>query len=196
VFVAREKLQPRDPAFHALLSWLNPDRERASGEYVRLHRRFTKMFEARGCPTPEDCADETFDRVGSQLLAGKEIRTDNPVVYLTGVARLILREQWGKRIQKDIEEVSPDKLTLDNPRELDDREERERRHACLEECLHELSAESRVLLLEYYAEDKTLKIDTRSRMALRLGIATAVLRNRIFKLRNTLRGCVAGCLAR
>ena len=49
-------------------------RERASEEYVRLHRRLTKMFEARGCVAAEECADETFDRVGHQLLEGKEIR--------------------------------------------------------------------------------------------------------------------------
>jgi len=130
------------------------------------------------------------------LLDGKEIRTANPAAYLEGVARYVLREQWSKPTQEDIDEVAPDKLTQDVPRELDDCREKEKRHACLEECLHELSAESRVLVLEYYAEDRTLKIDTRDRMAKRLGIAAGVLRNRIFKLRNTLRGCVAVCLAR
>jgi len=195
--VAREQLEPQDPAFDALLSWLNPDKERAADEYVRLHRRLTKMFETRGSPTPEDCADESFNRVGRQLLDGKEIRTTNAAAYLEGVARYVLREQWSRPTQEDIDEVAPDKLTQNDPVELDHhREEKERRHACLEECLHELSAESRVLVLEYYAEDKTLKIDTRDRMAKRLGIAAGVLRNRIFKLRNTLRGCVAVCLAR
>jgi DNA-directed RNA polymerase specialized sigma24 family protein len=194
--VAREQPEPQDPAFDALLSWLNPDKERAADEYVRLHRRLSKMFEARGCPTPEDCADESFNRVGRQLLDGKEIRTANAAAYLEGVARYVLREQWSKPAQEDIDEVAPDKLTQDVPRELDDCREKEKRHACLEECLHELSAELRVLVLEYYAEDRTLKIDTRDRMAKRLGIAAGVLRNRIFKLRNTLRGCVAVCLAR
>jgi len=194
--VAGAKLEPPDPAFHALLAWLNPDRERAADEYVRLHRRFTKMFEARGCLAPEDCADETFNRVGRQLRDGKEIRTDNPAAYLDGVARYVLREQWSKPERADIEEVTPDKLAQNDPRDLDEHQEKEKRHLCLEECLRELPAESRVLVLEYYAEDKTRKIDTRDRMAKRLGIAAGVLRNRIFKLRNTLRSCVAVCLAR
>lgn len=193
--MAREKLEPRDPAFHALLAWLNPDRERASEEYVRLHRRFTKMFEARGCVSPEDCTDETFDRVGNQLVEGKEIRTQNPMVYLNGVARHVLQEQWSKPIQAAMETVPPHKLAHDESHESAARRKKENRHTCLEECLSKLPEETRVLVLEYYAEDKTLKIDTRSRMAKRLGIAAGVLRNRIFKLRGLLRDCIAGCLA-
>lgn len=192
----REKPSLQDPAFDRLLAWLNQDKERAANEYVRLHRRLTKLFEARGCLTPEECADETFNRVARQLLEGKEIRTHNPVAYIVGVARYVLREQWNRPAPDIIEEVPPTKLTQADPREADDRAENERRHICLEECLHELPADSRLLVLEYYAEDKTLKIDTRDRMARRLGIAAGVLRNRIFKLRNTLRGCVAACLAR
>jgi len=194
--VAIEKPDPQDPAFHTLLAWLNPDSERAADEYVRLHQRFSKMFEARGCLTPEDCADETFNRVGRQLTAGKEIRTNNPATYLEGVARYVLREQWSKPAAEDIQAVAPDKLTQSDAREHDDRQEEEKRHTCLDECLQALPAESRVLLLEYYAEDKTLKIDTRYRMASSMGIAAGVLRNRIFKLRNSLRGCVVACLAR
>jgi DNA-directed RNA polymerase specialized sigma24 family protein len=153
------------------------------------------MFEARGCLTPEDCADETFNRVGRQLIDAKEIRTDNPAVYLDGVARYVLREQWSKPAAEDIDEVTPDKLAQNDARKADEQQEK-KADACLEDCLDVLPAESRVLVLEYYAEDKTLKIDTRDRMAKRLGVAAGVLRNRIFKLRNSLRGCVVACLAR
>lgn len=192
----REKLNPRDPALQVLLGWLNHDRERASEEYVRLHRRLTKMFEARGCVTAEECADETFDRVGRQLLEGKEIRAANPIAYLNGVARHVLQEQWGKPIQTDIEGIPLSKLTQDDLSESSEQESKERRYTCLEQCLGKLPDDARVLVLEYYAEDKTLKIDTRSRMAQRLGIAAGVLRNRIFKLRNSLRVCVMNCMAR
>ncbi len=194
--MAKDQLASTDPTFQALLDWLNPDRERAADDYVRLHRRLAKMFEARGCVTPEDCADETFVRVGSQLVQGKEIRTNNPVVYLDGVARHVLREQWSRPTQEYFEEVSPDKLPQNHPSDLDEYSEKERRHTCLEDCLRDLPADSQMLLLEYYAEDKIRKIETRSRMAQRLGIAAGVLRNRIFKLRNSLRTCVATCMAR
>ena len=118
--MAIQKPDPQNPAFQALLAWLNPDNERAADEYVRFHQRFTKMFEARGCLTPEDCADETFNRVGRQLAAGKVIRTNNPAVYLDGVARYVLREQWSKPAAEDIEAVPPEKLTQTDARELDD----------------------------------------------------------------------------
>jgi len=194
--VAIDRSQQQDLAFHALLDWLNPNRDRAADDYVRLHRRLAKMFEARGCLTPEDCADETFNRIGSQLIEGKEIRTDNPTFYINGVARHVLLEQWSKPVQEQIEDLPAEKLPQDNHRELSEKQEKERWHSCLEKCLQTLPQESRQLLLEYYAEDKTQKIETRSRMAKQLGVAAGVLRNRIFKLRNCLRGCVATCLAR
>ena len=193
--MAKYKLESQAPAFEALLNWLNPDRDCAGDEYVRLHRRFAKIFEARGCLRPEECADETFNRVGRQLLEGKEIRTDTPAIYLDGVARLVLREEWSKPTPEQIE-VSADRLPQDPDVEGSAKSEKERWHVCLETCLQHLSAESRQLLLEYYAEEKTRKIETRSRMARQLGVATSVLRNRIFKLRNSLRGCVTTCLAR
>ena len=194
--MAKYKLESQGPAFEALLNWLNPDRACAGHEYVRLHRRLAKLFEARGCFEPEENADETFNRVGRQLLEGKEIRADNPVIYLDGVARLVLREQWGKPVPERIEEICADKLPEDPNVEVSAKREKERWHVCLEMCLQQLPPESRQLLLEYYSEEKTRKIETRSRMARQLGVATSVLRNRIFKLRNSLRGCVATCLAR
>jgi len=194
--VAKYKLELQGPAFQALLNWLNPDRDCAGEEYVRLHRRLAKIFEARGCLRPEDCADETFNRVGRQLLEGKEIRTDNPPIYIDGVARLVLREQWRKPAPEPIEEVSANRLPQDPDAESAAKSEKEAWHVCLETCLQQLPSESRQLLLEYYAEEKSRKIETRSRMAKQLGVATSVLRNRIFKLRNSLRGCVATCLAR
>jgi DNA-directed RNA polymerase specialized sigma24 family protein len=194
--VAKYKLESQGPAFQALLNWLNPDRDCAGEEYVRLHRRLAKIFEARGCLRPEECADETFNRVGRQVLEGKEIRTDNPAAYIDGVARLVLREQWSKPAPERIEEVSANRLPQDPNVEASAKSEKERWHLCLETCLQQLSPESRQLILDYYAEDKTRKIETRNRMARQLGVATNVLRNRIFKLRNSLRGCVPTCVAR
>lgn len=194
--VSKYKLESQGPAFQALLNWLNPDRDCAGNEYVRLHRRLAKIFEARGCLRSEECADETFNRVGRQLLEGKEIRTDNPAIYIDGVARLVLREQWSKPNPERIDEIPPDQLPEDPNVEVSAKREKEKWHVCLEMCLQQLPPESRQLLLEYYSEEKTRKIETRNRMARQLGVATSVLRNRIFKLRNSLRGCVATCLAR
>ena len=193
--MASEKHALEGEALERLLAWLNPDPERAASEYVRFHQRLTKMFVARGCRRPEECADETFNRVARQVFAGKEIRTDNPVVYLEGVARYVMREEWAKPPQDDLEEFAASNLSEKNARGQNKLEEREGQQVCLDECLERLPQESRLLLLEYYAEDKRLKSDTREQMAVRLGIERAVLRNRIFKLRNKLRNCVVACLA-
>ena len=193
--MASEKHALQGEAFERLLAWLNPDPERAASEYVRFHQRLTKMFAARGCRRPEECADETFNRVARQVLAGKEIRTANALAYLEGVARYVLREEWTKPAEDNLEELSANKLARSDSSKQDEVQEKERRQLCLDECLNKLSVESRLLVIEYYAEDKSLKSDTREQMADRLGIEGGVLRNRIFKLRNKLRSCVVECLA-
>jgi len=101
----------------------------------------------------------------------------------------------GQTSQDDLEEVAASNLSEKNARGQNELEEREGQQVCLDECLEGLPQESRLLLLEYYAEDKRLKSDTREQMAVRLGIERAVLRNRIFKLRNKVRNCVVACLA-
>jgi RNA polymerase sigma factor (sigma-70 family) len=190
--MAIEKHALQGEAFERLLKWLNVEPERAASEYVRLHQRLTKLFTARGCGNPEECADEAFNRVARQVLTGKEIRTDNPAIYLEGVARFILREEWSKVRLKNVDEL-PGKVTQLRPSQTG-ADEKERQQQCLDECLNELPAESRLLVLEYYSENKKLKSDTRQEMAQRLGIEQGVLRNRIFKLRNKLRTCLIGCL--
>jgi DNA-directed RNA polymerase specialized sigma24 family protein len=189
-------LEKEDSGLGKLLGWLDSDPERAAVEYVRLHRRLTGMFESRGAVSPEECADETLKRVARHLREGKAITTDKPAAYIHGVARYILLEQSSKPAPAELDDVPSHKLIQNDPWQLPDGDEKERRHNCLDECLLELSEESRLLVLEYYAEDKSLKINTRDQIAKRLGIASSVLRNRIFKLRKILRGCVAACLAR
>ena len=192
--MASEKQALQGEAFERLLTWLHSDPERAATDYVRLHQRLTKLFTIRGCRSPEDCADETFNRVARQVLAGKDIRTDNPVAYLEGVARYILREEWTKAQPEDVEDLPAIKLKTLRVSQTG-AEEKEREQQCLDRCLSDLPSESRLLLLEYYSENKRLKSDTRQQMARRLGIEQGVLRNRIFKLRNKIRTCVISCLA-
>ena len=181
-------------AFELLLGWLHTDRTVAATEYVRLHAGLTKMFESRGCIGPHDCADETFNRVARQLSDGKEIAAEKPAVYLYGVARYIVREQWVKPKHDDIDEVQPEKLVHDGERVAEELSEQKEKDDCLDDCLNDLPEDSRLLVLRYYSEDESSKKDTRDRMARELGIASGVLRNRIYKLRNILRDCMYNCL--
>ena len=192
--MAKTKPELQGETFELLLDWLNMDHAVAAAEYVRLHAGLTKMFESRGCVAPHDCADETFNRVARQLSDGKEIATEKPSVYLYGVARYIVREQWVKPKHDDIDEVSPEEFLLDEHRAPDELSEQARKDDCLDDCLNNLPEDSRLLVLRYYSEDESSKKDTRDRMARDLGIASGVLRNRIYKLRNILRDCMYKCL--
>lgn len=184
------------PRFEAVLMWLDPDRDRAAESRVLIHRRLTSYFERNHCPDAEELADQTFDRVGKLLLEGKSVPSQNQEAYLRRVGFHILQEYRRKHraidpLPDNFEQRDPDTL----PGDTSERLKKERLHKCLDECLKDLETESRIMLLEYYSEDKTLKIDIRDRMATRLGIASGVLRNRIWRLRNNLHDCIAERLA-
>ena len=184
--------------FETVLTWVAADRERAAELCVLFHGRLVKYFLRNHCAEPEELADITFDRVGEILLAGKTPRTNNHEAYLNRVAFHILQERHRKN--RHLSQLSDDMPEPPDPQPLpgrtNERQEKELYHSCLNKCLAHLPPESQIMLFEYYSEDKTLKIDTRNRMAKRLGIASGVLRNRIWKLRNSLRDCIAECVAR
>ena len=56
-----------------------------------------------------------------------------------------------------------------------------------------LPAESRTLILEYYQDQRRLKIDRRIRLAAELGLTAQALRSRAQRVRDRLERCVRGC---
>lgn len=197
--MSKEKPQLQDREFELLLAWLDPGLEHSARAYLNFHKRLTAVFSYQGCDAPEELADETLNRVARQLADGKEIGTDNRFAYLYGVARNIRSEywrHWENRKREDFKPADAADGAVNSSYSSEETDDKEQRQRCLDECLNQLPPESRMLILEYYSEDKTEKIDTRDRMASRLGIASGVLRNRIYKLRNTLRPCMADCMAR
>src|SRR5688572_21938576 len=53
-------------AFDRMLAELHPDIERAGEQYEKIRQKLVKLFEWRGCPHAEECADETFNRVAKK----------------------------------------------------------------------------------------------------------------------------------
>lgn len=185
--VSKKRARLPDREFDLLLAWLDPDRDRAANERVRLHAKLTRHFLEKRCIEPEDLADATLDRAASILLAGKkDLSAHNREAYLMRVAYYVRHEYWRERKVVDPlpADLADDRLYTD----------KERVHLCLEECLNELLPEERLLLLNYYSEDKTAKIETRERMAKGLGISNSALRQRTSKLRGQVRTCVLGCV--
>jgi DNA-directed RNA polymerase specialized sigma24 family protein len=169
--------------FASFLEWLSPGGEGAGEAYERLRYSLCTFFSLRGRPFADELADETINRV--MLKAGEE-EIENKLAYCYGVARNVLRESWRRdRRHADVEEVAdaaapPAAQGFSNE--------------CLEKCLGELSPESRVLILDYFSEEKTAKIETRQRISERLETTQTALRARVSRLKHRLKLCIQECM--
>ena len=184
----REKWKLTQEAFDKLLLALGGEREKGGEKYLEIRSNLTRFFEWRGCPFPEDHADETFNRVAKKVAEGEEIL--NPSGYAMGVARLLLLEiiKGRQREQSALTELS---TASEAYTESDDGESR---LMCLRDCLQTLSQENRDLILQYYQGEKSDKIKNRKQMMERMGIPVNTLRMRALRLRERLQGCVEECL--
>ena len=173
-------------AFDRLLASFAPDRDAAGQKYLEVRANLIRLFVWRGCPFPEDHADETFNRVARKISEGEEIR--NAPAYVIGVARLLVLEiiKAESRQREAVEELQRSDVSQDTQTEL--------RIECLQQCLRALSADNRELILQYYQGDKRAKIENRRQLSDRLGLAINSLRMRALRLREQLQVCVEECL--
>lgn len=199
----KEKPQLQDREFQLLLTTLGDSSEHGAHEYLNLHKRITTLFINWQSCAPEDLADETLNRLAHQLTEGKEINPASRSAYVHGIAKNISREHWRscedckrRRIRSNDENDGDSLNSLPAIGSVPDKEEadeKERLLECLNECLEKMNEDERLLLLEYYSEDKTQKIVTRDRMATRLSVTSGALRQRVWKLRTPLRDCIDEC---
>jgi DNA-directed RNA polymerase specialized sigma24 family protein len=189
--VVRQKWTLTQDAFDKLLIALGGNRDSGSEKYLEIRTNLTRFFEWRGCPFPEDHADETINRVAKKVAEGEEIL--NPSGYAMGVARLLLLEimKGRQREQAALSEIGA--TTSELYAESDDGESR---LACLRNCLENLSSDNRELILQYYQGEKSEKIQNRKKLMERLRIPVNTLRMRALRLRERLQGCVEECLTR
>src|SRR6267378_7125721 len=87
---ARGKWTLTQEAFDRLLHSLDAERDRAGSIYQETRSNLIRFFEWRGCPFPEDHADEAINRVAKRVSEGEEVR--EPAKYFFGVARLLFLE--------------------------------------------------------------------------------------------------------
>lgn len=179
-----------EQTFARLLDHLDVDREQAGERYEDLRRTLLRFFEWRAAPFPEEHTDQTLDRVARKLVEGVEIRNIGAYSYV--VARLVFLETLkGPESRRVGIEPAGVAATADA---IDEAEEKERRLACLDHCLHGLPAESRELIVEYYRQDKRERIEARRVLAERLGVKGEALANRAQRVRDRLEHCVNTCL--
>src|SRR5262245_6736399 len=94
---ARKKWSLTRDAFEGLLASLDPDRETAADRYLRIHNDLVRLFQWRGCSTPDEYADEAMNRCARKIAQGEEIR--DLATYSVGIARMLLREMGRERVR-------------------------------------------------------------------------------------------------
>ena len=171
-------------AFDALLTWLDSDREQAALKYEKIRRSLIKMFSDRGVLEPEDLADETINRVTHKLKGIEKDFTGDPALYFYGVANYVYMERLRKKLPQVV--VTPP----------NDANRIELEYNCLERCIDRLSKEDRDCLLRYHGPEGRNETEHRRALAEELGIGPNALRIRVYRIRQTLKECVAKCVER
>ena len=187
----RQKWSLDQEAFDKLLLALGgDDRDGGGRKYLEIRANLIRFFEWRGCPFPDDHADETINRMAKRVAEGEAVL--NPSGYAMGVARLLVLEiiKGRQREQAALNEITTNTEAYAEENDGDDRID------CLRQCLDTLSTENRQLILEYYQGEKGDKIRNRKKLIERLGIPVNTLRMRALRLRERLQLCVEDCLSR
>jgi DNA-directed RNA polymerase specialized sigma24 family protein len=186
----RRKWALTQEAFDKLLTAFDPDRESAGKKYLDMRGHLLRFFEWRGCPFPEEHADETINRVAKRVSEGEEIL--NPTGYFLGAARMLLLEIHKQQVK---EQVALSELARGDATSYEF-EEVEPRVACLKHCLASLSVQNRELILRYYQGEKGAKIENRKKLTDHFKVPINTLRMRALRLRDRLQVCVEDCLGK
>jgi DNA-directed RNA polymerase specialized sigma24 family protein len=168
--------------FEEMLGWLDSNRDRAGEKYETIRRGLIEIFKCRGCWEPEDLADETINRVARKVRDIIMSYSGDPAHYFFGVARNLLREYY-RRASRPVPVIQA--AQLDN---------REDRHRCLDECMDQLSADQRTLILEYFSMEKRQRIINRKKISGALNTTPHTLRVRVHRIKETLAICVKRCV--
>jgi DNA-directed RNA polymerase specialized sigma24 family protein len=173
--------------FARLLDALHADPDQAAHEYERLRRALVKFFDWRAVPAPDECADETLDRLARKLedTAVKDVKK-----YVHGIARFVAMERRRAPAFTSISDTPLDSIAASPPVEAD---EGDALRDCFDRCLDKLPEESRSLILRYYEGERDAKIANRRRLASALGLTENALRSRVQRVRDRLERCMQAC---
>lgn len=175
-------------SFNMLLTWLDHNRETAAQKYEKIRQRLIRIFIGRGCFEAEELADETFNRVTGKLPALADGYAGEPALYFYGVADKIHLE-WLRK-QKKISQLHLPEADCEK-----EQSKTEMEHDCLENCLGKLPADEHQLIVGYYQEEKSAKIENRRKLAAKLGMSANALQIKASRIRARLKECLRNCVA-
>lgn len=177
---------PSDDAFQAFLAWLSPDREEAGQRFEAFKQKFVRFFIHGGCHVPDEMFYETVARAANKIHSGKVDRSDDPTPYCHGVARRVLSEYHREPIPGELQEDFQDRDTVPDWNEDE--------MQCLDQCLSRLNEHHRDLVSRFFLYKGRKKIELHKEMAAQEG-GSAALRVKVFRIKKTLRECVADCIS-
>lgn len=184
--------EPDQAAFARLLEWLDEGRDSHGERYLDIRDRLVRYFARRNCPSPDDLADETLNRVTRRLDESGPIEGDAPARYCYIAARFVLLESLRLRARQPGTGLRDEGAAL-AVTPGDAAAGRERVDARLERCLGECTPYDRELLLEYYAATSGIARERRKQLAERLGLSPHALAIRACRIRSRLEQCVKQC---
>jgi RNA polymerase sigma factor (sigma-70 family) len=176
--------------FDALLTWLDPDREKAGAKYEDIRHSLINIFSWHGCADAEDLADETITRVTNKVRELAPTYNGDPALYFYGVAK---KMQWeiGRREQSAAAVPSLDNVKDSRPQV--ETVDLEPEYECLDHCLAQIPTADRDLILLYYQQEQP-KIDSRKKLASKLGMVPNNLRVKVHRIRLGLNKCAENCM--
>jgi RNA polymerase sigma factor (sigma-70 family) len=114
-------------------------------------------------------------RALGRISEGQEVYAADPQSYFFGIARNVLREEWKRSSAEPLSLPEDPELERSSTEDL----KRLERRMLLAECLRQLPAEERQLILEYFAEGP-------DRLVRQMGISANALRIRIHRIKSKL----------
>lgn len=186
-------------AFRQFLHWLDEGVDSGGDKYIEMRRRLVSYFDRRNCPSPDELADETLNRVARKLEELGQITDASPPHYCYIVARFILLEfsRSPQNRQSNIDDISPSQQAKSrlsvSPFSDSDALAKEKRMNCLEGCLGQLPARDQAIIVEYYRGELRSKLERRAQIAENLGITLNALSVRTCRIRTKLETCVKKC---
>ena len=178
----------RDPTreeFDRFLLWLAPDRDDAGQKLKLIHFRLTQIFASRGCVDAESLGDEVINRVAVRIDSVVHKYSD-PLPCCMGFVNNVYREYLREQIKRATARASPP------PRPS---EELEKEDDCLKECLEDLPASERDLVVRYFRGEKGAnKSSGRKKLATELKLTANALRILAHRLRKKVLQCLQKCL--
>jgi DNA-directed RNA polymerase specialized sigma24 family protein len=186
-------------AFDRLLFALDPDRHRAGERYETLRRKLIRLFSWRGAQEPEQCADETLDRVARRLVEGAAV--PDVFGFCHGVAMNVLREHW-RRSQREplsLDGLPAARVPVTDPAVEARRQDESRggkRGSSASTDASPRSTPRPGTCSCAITRRRRVPREGRQRLAEELGVPMNALRIRVHRIRTRLARCIQGCLAR